>query len=200
MYMADVEELGTASLWREVVGWPAYMVSDDGCVMNKRSGRVLKPGMSRGYPSVFLYRHGEQKTIKVHRLVALHHVANPNPELKTCVDHIDGNSANNRAANLRWASRAENGMNMARRRDNTSGFVGVTRHSGKWQAIVRVNGKNKTIGTFATPDEAALARDAVARVHHGEFAVFNYPMPGEASIRTTHCPQHPTAALALYTL
>ena len=46
---------------------------------------------------------------RVHRLVAAAFI--PNPENKPCIDHIDGDRANNHADNLRWVTVKENQNN-----------------------------------------------------------------------------------------
>ena len=48
----------------------------------------------------------------IHRMVALHFVDNDDPEVKTCVDHIDGNKHNNHYTNLEWVTRSENHKRM----------------------------------------------------------------------------------------
>lgn len=67
--------------------------------------RILKQSPIR-YPAVNLSRDGRQKNVKVHRLVA--EVFVPNPEGYEVVDHLNGDTHDNRAANLDWCTREEN--------------------------------------------------------------------------------------------
>ena len=86
---------------------------------------------------------------------------------KMDIDHINGNRADNRISNLREATRAENSQNVhAARRDNTSGYLGVHKDRGRWNARIKVNGKYKHIGCFATPEDAHLAYLAAKRELH----------------------------------
>jgi chemotaxis response regulator CheB len=61
---------------------------------------------SKGYPVITMKINGNYKTIKIHRLVALTFI--PNPENKPCVNHKDGNKQNNKAENLEWVTKSEN--------------------------------------------------------------------------------------------
>lgn len=70
-------------------------------------GKVLKQGTNhKGYPIVHLSKDGKQKTITVHRLVALTFIENPLnlPQ----VNHIDGNKTNNNVSNLEWCDNSYN--------------------------------------------------------------------------------------------
>lgn len=87
------------------------------------------------------------------------------------IDHINHDRADNRISNLRIASRAQNGMNQKIHRDNRTGFKGVTKAGNRFAAQIRVNGKMKHIGNFATPQEAADAYKRYAESVWGEFAV-----------------------------
>ena len=86
------------------------------------------------------------------------------------VDHDD--RANNRWGNLRVASYSQNSGNMAKRPSNTSGFKGVFYQKGRKRpfAQIMVDGKTIRIGSFDTPEEAAVAYEAAAIKYFGEFA------------------------------
>jgi hypothetical protein len=131
-----------------------------------------------------------------HRLAWLYvHGEHPTAE----IDHKNGNPSDNRIANLRPCSRAENARNVPMRR-NRSGFKGVFRCRGKWKAQITVNGKKLHIGVFSTPQKAAEAYDEAARLHHGEFARTNAQIAAQRMGNTTTV--RPTtnkrAGLAMY--
>ncbi|MCI0598731.1 MAG: HNH endonuclease [Beijerinckiaceae bacterium] len=86
------------------------------------------------------------------------------------IDHINGDRADNRFLNLREATRTENAWNAKLRSDSHSGFKGVRRHKRRWCAYIKVSGKQKHLGSFATPEEAHDAYCRAAREHHGQFA------------------------------
>ena len=93
------------------------------------------------------------------------------------VDHINGDTLDNRRSNLRICTRGENTRNQRLPSDNTSGFKGVSRVGPKWHAQISAGpGERRVhIGNFSTPREAAMAYDAAARKYHGEFARLNFP-------------------------
>jgi HNH endonuclease/AP2 domain len=84
------------------------------------------------------------------------------------VDHKNGNRSDNRFKNLREATHAEQTQNVCLRRDSTSGFMGVSWHklSRKWEAHIRVNGRQRHLGLFSTSDLASTAYlEAKRRLH-----------------------------------
>lgn len=91
------------------------------------------------------------------------------------IDHANGDRADNRLSNLRLATVTENLRNTATRKDNRSGFKGVSWHKSHqlWRAVIAVNGKQKYLGRYKTREEAAAAYDMAARQHYGEFARTN---------------------------
>lgn len=97
------------------------------------------------------------------------------------VDHIDGDTRNNRRSNLRLASRQQNARNRRLSVSNTSGYKGVTWHQKErcWRSQIYVDGTRISLGGHATPEDAALAYDAAAREVFGVFARLNFPRAGE---------------------
>lgn len=99
------------------------------------------------------------------------------------VDHRNHNGLDNRRLNIRLATHAENMRN--RRKAylcaSTSDYKGArwTRFCPKpWHSTIGVNGKNVSLGYFATDEEAARAYDMAAVEHFGEFACLNFPSVG----------------------
>ena len=89
------------------------------------------------------------------------------------IDHIDGDSLNNRISNLRLASNSQNCQNSKRRSDNKSGYKGVSwdKINNKWVARIRIPGGGyKNLGRFICPMEAHQAYCAEAKALFGVFA------------------------------
>lgn len=87
------------------------------------------------------------------------------------VDHIDGNTGNNSPSNLREASYEENNRNAKIRKDNKTGSKGLRLcESGKWQVYVRVNGKQKSFGTYEDFELADFVGMEARNKYYGKFA------------------------------
>lgn len=106
------------------------------------------------------------KTYKAHRLAWLY-IYGEFPS--SCLDHIDGNKANNSISNLRLASVAENQHNAKLRVDNKSGVKGIVFDKGKWLAQVRYKGKLHIAGRFSTVEEGILPLQRLREELHREF-------------------------------
>lgn len=85
------------------------------------------------------------------------------------IDHADMDGFNNRINNLRLADDCENGSHKGRRSDNTTGYKGVTRAWGKFQAQIKSRGKHYYLGLHKTAEEAHAAYCAKAKELHGKF-------------------------------
>jgi hypothetical protein len=86
------------------------------------------------------------------------------------VDHANCDPLDNRRANLRVCTPAENVRNRRRTKANTSGFKGVSRTRWGWRAEIRVDRKLIFLGHHKTPEAAHAAYWAAAQKHFGEFA------------------------------
>lgn len=94
-------------MFKDMYGFESFLqVSKSGLVKNKKTGTILKTQLSKGYHQLVTRITGEQRTIKVHRAVAMTFI--PNPENKPFVNHKSGNKLNNQCYNLEWNTCSEN--------------------------------------------------------------------------------------------
>lgn len=94
---------------------------------------------------------------------------------KDDLDHRDLDRGNNRWKNLREAAHVDNCANTPMRKNNTSGYRGVSKtHYGPFRALICRNRKHIYLGVYPTAEGAALAYDAAARRLHREFASTNF--------------------------
>lgn len=92
------------------------------------------------------------------------------------VDHINGDTSDNRRKNLRICTPKENARNTRKPKRNKTGFKGVV-FSGKskkiFKAQIFVDRQCKHLGYFKTAEEAALVYNSNAKKYFGEFANLN---------------------------
>ncbi len=116
----------------DVPGYETYFkVSSCGKVFSKRTNRVLKTHITKKGYEVFSTRlagrAGPASLLRVHRLVALTYI--DNPENKPYVNHIDSNPLNNNVENLEWCTHREN-TNHARANNRYPGLSGYKNPKG----------------------------------------------------------------------
>jgi hypothetical protein len=95
-------------------------------------------------------------------------------------DHRNHNGLDNRQANLRRCSHAQN-MQNRRLAVGATGFRGVTAHKRHFRAKISCDGRRLHIGCFASAEAAARAYDEAAIKLHGAFARPNFPPFSEAA-------------------
>lgn len=96
-------------VWKVIDGYETlYEVSNLGRVRGLKRGRMLSPRANQvtGYLEVNLCKDGTQRTVRVHRLVALAFL--PNPSSLPEVNHKDENKNNCSIENLEWCDHRYN--------------------------------------------------------------------------------------------
>ena len=112
---------------------------------------------AKGYSRVSLVLNGKIKTIKTHRLVAMHFLENFKENLT--VNHKDLVKTNNNVSNLEMLTVSDNILHYQKEvisKKSSSTYIGVFFHSGinKWVSRVTFNNKRYSLGVFDTEIEA----------------------------------------------
>lgn len=95
-------------IWKKIPNYDGiYEVNNVGQIRNTTSGKVLKQHENPlGYKFIRLSKNGVSKKYRVHRLVAICFLENP--ENKPFINHLDSNPRNNQLDNLQWCTQSEN--------------------------------------------------------------------------------------------
>jgi hypothetical protein len=107
------------------------------------------------------------KCFLVHRIVHLMFTGKQ-PEV---IDHINGQSLDNRIENLRPATKKTNRWNSMGNAGTQSGIKGVYLDRGRWKALVNVAGNRYYLGMYNTKEEAAEVVNAKYKELQQEYAV-----------------------------
>jgi hypothetical protein len=159
------------------VGKVAIIDDEDYDRVSKYTWRTNKSG----YVYTRVMRNSVTKTFLLHRFVM------GCEDKSKVVDHKDHNLLNNQKDNLRICTPKESSKNVRKRNQDlypcSSQYLGVSykpvASNGKkinkpWRMTIILDDR-KIDRHYHTEIEAALAHDEFARVHHGEFAVLNFP-------------------------
>lgn len=100
-------------IWKTVKDYPNYDVSSLGSVRNNKTNKMLKPALnSSGYYRCTLVNNLGNKTITIHKLVAICFIENTYN--KPTVNHKDRNKVNNNINNLEWATHLEQNLHKSK--------------------------------------------------------------------------------------
>lgn len=118
----------------------------------------------------------DRESKRKHKLYLHRLLASPCNDAQCIVDHINGDTLDNRTSNLRIATRAENQRNCKTQHNCESGRKGVRLHKqcGKWQSRITVNDKEIYLGLFNTFEEACAAREKAEDHYFGTFKSYEY--------------------------
>ncbi len=150
--IVDAEDFEWLSHWNWCAGW-------DGASKTFYAQRGIR-------------KKGKTKIIKMHR------------EILQCrhgefCDHANHNGLDNRKANLRKCTNAENARNARPKKSNRTGFKGVLIAARckfrKYTADITFERQRHLLGYFRSAEEAAHAYDEAAKKFHGRFAFLNFP-------------------------
>lgn len=124
--------------------------------------------------SGYAHAHIDHKWIPIHRYLL--GITDP----AVTVDHINGNTLDNRRSNLRVCSQAENVLNKRIGKNNTSGHAGVVKlPSGNFGVKITRAGKTIWLGTFKRFEDAVRVRK------DGEERIFGIYGPNGRNERIT---------------
>jgi len=132
---------------------------------------------SRHRKTFYVVRNRLKSEVNMPRRIRMHRVILGLLHQKTVLgDHKDGNGLDNRRGNIRACNGSGNQHNQPMRKNNSSGFKGVSwfKKTKQWMAKICLNRKQKYIGLYDNRIEAARAYDSAALELFGEFACLNF--------------------------
>ena len=90
-----------------IKGYEHYTIDREGNIFNTKFNRTLKNKLKKdGYMGITLSKNGYKQDFKLHRLLALAYI--PNPEGYHYVRHLNDNRLDNRLCNLAWGTSSQN--------------------------------------------------------------------------------------------
>ncbi len=127
-----------------------------------------KGGLHGGFYACIRHKNGRR--VALHRIVT---GAKPGQH----VDHINGDTLDNRRCNLRLCEHRENARNSKKRRHSQQPYKGIVQRRGGWNATIVLDGVEIRTCLLPTPELAARVYDAMALRYHGEFARYSIEKP-----------------------
>lgn len=139
-----------------------------GQVRTKKRAKIATRYDKDGYITASIYFSGKQKHCRVHRLVGIAYI--PNPENKPHINHKNGEKSDNRHTNLEWATQSENERHAIK-------YLGKKQPKGKDSVLSKKivvtfpNGENKIMyGQNEIARELGLDQSAIWRVLQNQYA------------------------------
>lgn len=131
----------------------------------KHAGKVAGTKMKLGYRLIRIF----DQPLLEHRVVWcwMNGIWPPDQ-----IDHVNMIKDDNRIENLRLATNRLNTVNRTAQANNACGYRGVRLHkaSGLWHARITVNGREHSLGYWATAEDASKCYRVASRLVHGDFS------------------------------
>lgn len=128
---------------------------------------IMSKGKNGGrYARITVTINNKKKRVLLHR-----YIMNVHKKRLPIIDHKNRNTLDNRKSNLRLCTYSENMRNHGKRKDNSSGYIGVAwdKSRDKWKAYIQVNNKKISLGDFINKEDAVKAYLTASKKYHGEF-------------------------------
>jgi hypothetical protein len=183
--------------WKEIEGFPGYLISSLGRVYSQKQCKILKDYHDKdGHVMIVLPDvQAKRYTLFVHRLVAKAFLPLPTSSASSTsassassssiyrIHHLDGDSMNNAVTNLTWMTR-ESSASLKKRRERelsrrvianfisksstSSGYCGIYFQNQKWQVRITISQKNYLLGHFKRLKDAIRIRKRILQDLSGE--------------------------------
>jgi len=148
--------------WKNIPDYKGhYQISNLGNIksLKQNTDKFLKPcNDGRGYYKIKLYMKGKVQQYKIHQLVAITYLNHKPDGYNIIVDHIDGNTLNNKLSNLQLISNRENTSKDKWKYNKTSKYTGVSfdNQGNRWKSGITSNKIYYNLGSFQYEIDASI--------------------------------------------
>lgn len=110
--------------------------------------------------------------------VSLHQFVIGNTPNGYCIDHINGNTLDNRKENLRFVTRQQNSLNRKSHFNSSSKYrcISLFKRTGKYEVQINIKQNNTKLGYYWSEFIAANVADVASILYHKEFGTLNFPL------------------------
>lgn len=156
-------------------GYWTVIDADDYAAVSRRSWHVKVKASGKKYARTYFISKGRQTTRYMHQILL-------GKKRGSHIDHRNNDGLDNRRANLRFCTRAQNNQNRPKTTSKRSSkFKGVyfNKELNNWRAYIFVDNRSIYLGAYTSESDAATAYNIEARRLHGIFARLNDINPQE---------------------